>query len=176
MIHVEQRQLFLHELHELDRVELLLAAVLAHGVQRRLQEVAVRDAGDLDRVLEREEEALARPLLGIELEQVLAVEDHLAARDLVVALAGEHLGERALAGSVGAHDGVHLARRDGERDAFEDRLVFDACVEVFDLKHGYWLRTTGCGLRLRSAATVTGGDRCSFPKPEARRPKPIGRR
>ena len=46
-------------------VELRLAAVLAHRVERRLEEVGVGDAGDLDRILERQEDALAGALLGL---------------------------------------------------------------------------------------------------------------
>ena len=38
------------------------------------------DARDLDRVLERQEDALARALLGRERQQVLAFEEHLALR------------------------------------------------------------------------------------------------
>ncbi len=44
------------------------------GVERRLEEVGVGDAGDLDRVLEGEEDALAGALLGRHREQVLAVD------------------------------------------------------------------------------------------------------
>ena len=66
------------------------AAVLAHGVERRPQEVDVVDAGDLDRVLEREEHALARALLGRQREQVLPSYSAPAAGDLVAAAAGEH--------------------------------------------------------------------------------------
>jgi hypothetical protein len=49
---------------ELDRVEFRLAAVLAAGVERGLQEVDVVHAGDLDRILEGEEDAGARALSG----------------------------------------------------------------------------------------------------------------
>ena len=61
-----------------------LAARLALRVQRRLEEGHGRDAGDLDRILEGEEHALGGPLVGVQLEQVLAVEQHLALGDLVV--------------------------------------------------------------------------------------------
>ena len=78
LVHLDELHLLAREREEVDRVELGLAAVLAHRVERGLQEVALRDARDLDRVLEREEDALARALLGREREQVLAVEAHLA--------------------------------------------------------------------------------------------------
>ena len=40
---------------EIHGVELVFAAMLAQGVQRRAQEVGVADAGDLDRVLKTPE-------------------------------------------------------------------------------------------------------------------------
>ena len=49
-------------------------------------------------------------LVGLHVEQVLAVEQHLACGRLVVRLAGEHIGERRLARAVRPHDRVHLAR------------------------------------------------------------------
>jgi hypothetical protein len=48
-------------------------------VQRGLQEVGVVHAGDLDRVLEGEEQAGARALFGGQREQVGAVVVHAAA-------------------------------------------------------------------------------------------------
>ena len=54
-------------------VDLLLAARLADLVVRGAQEVGVGDAGDLDRILEREEDARLRALLGLQLEQILPV-------------------------------------------------------------------------------------------------------
>ncbi len=66
--------------------------------------------GDFHRVLEREEEALAGPSFGIELEQILARIHDLSVRDLVLLTAGENTRQGALAGAVGAHDGMHLTR------------------------------------------------------------------
>ena len=47
--------------------------VLADGVERGLQEVHVADAGDLHRVLKRQEDAFARAVFGRHRQQVLAV-------------------------------------------------------------------------------------------------------
>ena len=60
------------KLHELHRVELRQALVLTLRVQRRLQEVGVVHAGDLDRILERHEHAFAGPFVRIQVEQILA--------------------------------------------------------------------------------------------------------
>ena len=117
-------------------VEFRLAAVLADGVDGGAQEVGVGDAGDLDGILEGEEDAFAGALLGVHVEQVLALEEDLALGDLVGVAAGEDAGERALAGAVGPHDGVDLAGVDLEVDAAEDFLVVDAGVEVVDGEHG----------------------------------------
>ncbi len=109
------------------------AVMLALGVERRLEEVGVGDAGDLDRILERHEHALARPLVGIHVEQVVPVVEHFAARDLVLRVPGQHARERALAGPVRAHDGVHFAGVDVEIDALEDLLVLGFDLKVLDI-------------------------------------------
>ena len=80
-----------------------------------------RHARDRVRVLEREEEALLRPLVGAGLGEVLAVEQDLALGDLVGGMAGDRVGERRLARAVRAHDRVHLVRVDREVDALDDR-------------------------------------------------------
>ena len=125
----------LDELEEVHGVELRLAAVLADGVDGGAEEVGVADAGDLDRILEGEEDALAGALLGVHLEQVLAVEEDLALGHLVGVAAGEDAGQRALAGAVGPHDGVDLAGVHRQVDAAEDFLVVDAGVQVVDFEH-----------------------------------------
>ena len=50
-------------------------------------------------------------------------------------MAGQHLRQRALAGAVRTHDGVHLAGVDREIDALEDLLVAGARVKVSDFQH-----------------------------------------
>ena len=55
--HLDDGGLLLDQRHEVHGVELLLAPMGAPGVHRRLEEVDVADPGDLDRVLEREEDA-----------------------------------------------------------------------------------------------------------------------
>src|SRR5699024_4809957 len=111
------------------------------------QEVRDGDAGDLDGVLHGEEEAGAGALVDAHLEHVLTVEGDLAAGDLVLRVAGDRVGEGGLAGPVGAHDGVGLARPDGEVDALEDLLGalrgLDGGVEVLDLQDRHrWFSLT----------------------------------
>src|SRR4029079_5523990 len=119
----EQLHLRAREREEVDGVELLEPLPLARSIDRGAQEVEVADARDLDRVLEREEEALARALLGLEREQVQAVVRDRAASDIVAGTAREHVRERRLAGTVRSHDRVHLARVDREVESLENLLA-----------------------------------------------------
>ena len=85
--------------------------------------------------MEREEDALGGPFVGLEREQVGAFERHRAARDLVVRLAGQYMGERRLARAVRSHDGVHLARVHGEVQALEDLPAIHRDLKVLDIEH-----------------------------------------
>ena len=106
---LEQLQLGAHGAQELAGVELGLAAMAAAGVERGAQEIGVVHAGDLDRVLEGEEHALARPLVGRHREQVAALIGDAALGDLIAVAPGQHRGQRRLARAVRPHDRMHLA-------------------------------------------------------------------
>jgi len=58
--------------------------------------------------------------------------EDFAAGHLVILMTAQDLAQGALARAVRAHDGVHFAWLDGEREAFEDFAFSDAGVEVFD--------------------------------------------
>ena len=126
-------ELLFHQRHEVHGVELVEPLLLALGVERRLEEVGVVHAGNLHRVLERHEHAVAGALIGIHVEQVLALVENLPFGDLVAGMAGDGARQRALARAVRPHDGVHLAGLHREVDAAEDFLVFDANLEILDL-------------------------------------------
>ena len=136
-VDVELARLLADQLEEVGGADLVLAARLALGVERGAQEGHVADARDLDRVLERQEQARRRPLLGLHAEQVVAVERRGAVRDHVAVAPGQDVGQRRLARAVRAHDGVHAAGGDVEVDALEDLLVLllELHVQVADLKH-----------------------------------------
>ena len=86
------------------------------------------------RVLEGEEEAALRALVRLLLDDVLAVEEDLALRDLVGRMAHEGVRQRGLAGPVRAHDRVHLVRRHGEVDAAYDLgAVLEGDMKVSEL-------------------------------------------
>src|SRR5690606_19254607 len=134
LVHLQLGHVLLDELQEVDRPELVEAARGAHGVDRRAQEVHVADAGDLDGMLEGEEETAGGALFRCEREQVGAVELD-GAGDVVAVATGENVGERRLAGAVGAHHGVHLAGGDVEVEAVEDDRASGGRVEVGDVEH-----------------------------------------
>ena len=133
---VEQLQLGAHDAQKLAGIELGLAAMAALRIDRGAQEIGVVHARDLDRVLEGEKHALARPLVGRHREQVAAEIGDAALGDLVAVAPGQHRRERALARAVRPHDRVHLAARDREVDPFQDlAAVRRAARADFDFEH-----------------------------------------
>ena len=114
-------------------VELGLPAVGADRIQGSLQEVVVVHAGNFDGILEGDEDALARADLGLQAQQVLAVEEHLTLGHLDRGASGKRSCKRALARTVRPHDGVHFAGLNRQVDALQDRLVASDCVKVSNL-------------------------------------------
>jgi hypothetical protein len=75
-----------------------------------------------------EKQPRACALLSGEREEVLAFEGHGAAGDFIVLATREDLRQRALAGTIGPHDGVYLAGSDLEIDALKDVLARNASL------------------------------------------------
>ncbi len=111
-----------------------LTARFALGVQRGAQEGHSGDARNFHRILEREEHALGGTLVRRHLQQVLALEQDLAAGDFIARLAGDHVRQRRLAGAVRPHDRVDLAFVHGERQPMEDLAILDTNLQVFDFE------------------------------------------
>ena len=130
LVHAHGGELRAHQVQELEGVELGQPAMLALRIQRGLQQVDVVDARNLDRVLEREEQALARAQLGRHREQVAAEVGGAPGDDFVAGTAREHAGERALARAVRPHDRVHLARAHREREPVEDQPLAGPHAQV----------------------------------------------
>ena len=124
----------LAEVLERDR---LLAARLAVRVDDHAQVLGDGHARDGDGVLEGHEQAGAGALVRVGLGDVLAVEEDLALGDLEARVAHDRVGQRRLAGAVGAHQRVDLAGADVQVDALEDLLVAGVDVEVLDLEVGH---------------------------------------
>ena len=81
---------------------------------RLAEEVEHRHARDLLRVLEAEEQARGRPLVGGSGGDVLAAEEDAAGGDLVRGVAEQGVGERRLARAVRPHEGVDAPGADRE--------------------------------------------------------------
>ncbi len=117
----------------------------------RAKEVGHRDAGNLDRVLHRQEQPGPGPLVDLHGQDVLAVEGDCAAGDGVLRVPGDRVGQRGLARSVRPHDRVNLAGSDGEVDTAEDLLGaglgLDRDVQIADLE-----RAHGCRCLTKSVA------------------------
>jgi hypothetical protein len=106
-------------------------------VTERLGEDGVEvHAGHLGGVLHDEVETGDGALPRRHGQDVLAVEQHRPAEHLVAGLAHDDGRQRALAGAVGTHDRVDLARPDGEIDPVEDLLAGDR-GEVADLERAH---------------------------------------
>jgi len=136
--HVRELHRRLHRLAELLERDGLLAARLAVGVDDHAQVLRGRHARDGDGVLEGHEEAGDRARVGVGLRDVLAVEEDLPLGHVEVGVAHDRVGERRLAGAVGAHQGVELSRADVQVHAAQDGLLPCAHVQVADLEvsHG----------------------------------------
>ena len=113
-----------------------LVGVAAHRADRLAQEVRHAHARDGGRVLEGQEQAGLGALVRRQAEDALPVQQDIAPGDLVVRVAGDGVGQRALAGAVRPHQRVHFALADGQVDALQDRLAFDGDVQVFDHEFG----------------------------------------
>ena len=70
--------------------------MLANLVERSLEEVGVVHAGDLNRVLEGEKQAVASALFGLHLEKIVPFIGHGACRYDVVFPAGQYARQCAL--------------------------------------------------------------------------------
>ena len=94
----------------------------APGPQGRAQEVGHRNAGHRHRILEAQEHAQASPFVGLEFVDRFAVKEDLTF-DAVGGVAHDGGRQGRLAGTVGSHEGVHLAGLDLQIAALDDLLV-----------------------------------------------------
>ena len=99
-----------------------------------MQEMHGNDAGDFDRILERQEYALGGALVRRHFQEVLTPVQDFAAGDFVARLAGDDVRKRRFAGAVRPHDRVHLARIHGERQPMEDFAILDTDLQIFHFK------------------------------------------
>ena len=115
--------------------QLAVAARLALGVERRLEKGHGGDAGDLQWILEHQEQAERRAFGRILFQQVHAVEFYGPFRHFVVRAAGDDIGQRRLAGAVRPHDRGDLAGVHRQAQPVDDFFAGDGDVEIVDFKH-----------------------------------------
>ena len=142
LVHLQHAHLFLEQREKIHGVHLVFAAIFADGIQRRAQKVGVADAGDLDRILKGHEQPFAGRVFRLHLQQVFAVKGDGAGADRVTFAPGQHLGQRALAGAVRTHDGMHLSRIHREVNSLQDLVAIHTRVQVFDFEQTHRLSNT----------------------------------
>src|ERR687898_78270 len=128
-VHPHDMHLLLQEPVHLHGRELLFA----HRVDGGTKEVGHRDAGNLARVLEREEHPHLGSLVGFKLQDVLALEGYRALGNLVARMPHQHVRERALPRAVRAHDRVDLALPDLEVQTLDDLVAVNLNVQILYL-------------------------------------------
>ena len=124
-----ERGIHLEHLHALGEVvceveDVELFALRHVRLNGGAQEVGDRDARNLHRVLEGQEDTGLGALVGLQVEEVLAAELDAARSRLVTGMTRDDLGQRALAGAVGTHDRVDLTLTDGQVNAIQDTEIF----------------------------------------------------
>ena len=127
-VHVDGLHASAQETIELEGVEFFQPTALVESVEAGAEELVEADAGDFHGMLEGEEEAGAGAVFGKHFEQVLSLIDGAAPGDFVAGPARQDEGEGALAGAVGAHDGVNLAGVYVQVHAAKDGGVVNASV------------------------------------------------
>ncbi len=103
-------------------------------VRASTEHVVEHHARHFGGVLHHEVQAGGGPLPGRQGEDVDSVERDRSLDHLVAGLAHDDGRQRALAGPVGAHHGVHLAGVDGEVDPAQDLLATDGGTQALDLE------------------------------------------
>ena len=120
------------ELLHRDRVVLAAGARLAQALSAERRKLVTVTPG-IAWVLEGGRAPL-RAFVGPHLNDVLPVEQDLAARDLVGRVAHDRVGQGGLAGAVRAHDGMRLARVHGEVDTLTISVPSSSATQVLELQ------------------------------------------
>ena len=132
-----------------------LALVRAAAERRRVEQRVEAHAGDLDRVLQREEQPGLGPLPGGLAGQLLAVHRDGPLGHLGAGTSHERMGQGALARAVRAHDHVDLAAAHREVDAVQDLAAAGRRVQAPHLEHVLALGTHGSTTDTPSSSTTT---------------------
>merc|ERR1719247_2526368 len=127
-IHLQVVQLGSDITEEFQGIHLGLASRFALRVVRGAKEVEITNSWNLDRRLERKEDAVVGSLFRSHLEQIFAFVRHRSSSHIVLGMPHEELAERALPAPVLPHEHMDLSGTHGEIESLED-----GAVAVFDL-------------------------------------------
>ena len=130
LVHMQKRHGLLELFLKVPQPQTVAGLLLERAADERAQ----RYAGDLQRILEGEENAFFRPLVDGERGDILTVEQNRACGDAVGRIAGDGVAERRLAGAVRSHENMGLVLTDGQIHAVQDLLFLDPHVQVTDLQ------------------------------------------
>ena len=99
-------------------------------VDGHANEVRNRHARHCKGILEGEEQASARALVGCQVEQVGALEQHFALSHLIAGVAHQHVAECRLTRAVRTHDRVDFTLGHLQIDPFQDLCVSSGDIGV----------------------------------------------
>ena len=120
-------------------VQEAMRGVMAHNQgdeEKARANAAYITLGEFESLAGEIKQAHGRAFVRFECEQVLARKGHRSAGHFIARPPAKHIAQRRFARAVRPHDCVDFARVDGQRQAFEDRLVGHGGMEVSDLEHG----------------------------------------
>ena len=103
-------------------------------LQRAADKGAEGHAGNLQRVLEGQEDALFRPLIHRKRCDILAVKQDGAGGDAVRRIAGDGIAQRGFAGAVGPHEHMGLVMPHGQVHAVKDFLFLHPDMQVLNFQ------------------------------------------
>ena len=89
------------------------------------EKICDRDSRNFAWILKCEKNAFARAFVRLEFEQIFAIHREGSGCHLVIGMASQHFGERALAGAIRPHDGVDFATRHLQAQPADNLLVGD---------------------------------------------------
>ena len=127
-IHVQRLKCCLHFLPKAPYTN-RFAALLGESAP---DEILQRDAGNFNRVLEREEEALLGPLAHRELQKIFTFPERASAGNCISGIPHQDACQRRLACAVGPHDHVGLAAPDPETYVLKNFGVLYGSRQMFN--------------------------------------------
>ena len=121
-------------MRQLTLPSVAMALILAAGIQRVLQKRRISNARQFDRVLKRQEDAVAGALFRCHFQKILTVIGDTAAGYFITIPARQHIGQGRFPGPVWSHDRMDFARVDFQIDPVQDLLAIHFGGQVFDFQ------------------------------------------